>query len=119
MFISDAFAQEASNAAQNGAQGGGIIGTVIYFLVIILIFYFLLIRPQQKKIKQQQQIINSLEKGDEVITIGGLIGKIVNIKKHNEVVIEITDGVRISILKNAVSTKLSDDKLGKEDKKGE
>ena len=86
MIISPAFAQES------GSFGSGIGG----FLPIILIFaimYFLMIRPQQKKMKAQAMVA-ALRRGDQVVTQGGLIGKVVKVKEADEVEVEIAKEVR-------------------------
>lgn len=86
---------------QGGAMGNGFF-TLIFILLLILIFYFFMIRPQQKKQKQIEEYRSKLSKGDKIITIGGLHGKIVDVQEK-VFVIEIADGVRISIEKAAVA----------------
>ncbi len=84
-----------------GAQGGGMSGLMSMFLPLIIIFaifWLLLIRPQQKKMKKHQEFITNLKKGDEVITSGGLYGKIAGIS-NNAITLEIAEGVRIKIEK--------------------
>ena len=87
--------------ASGGSPGGGIMS----FLPLILmfgVFYLLIIRPQAKKAKLHQQMLGQLKKGDEVATTGGLIGKITGIK-DDEVVLQVQDGVRLRILRSAVT----------------
>lgn len=60
--------------------GGGATGTLIMFAAFIAIFYFLLIRPQRKQQKEHEEMVQNLRKGDEVVTLGGLIGKIVHLQ---------------------------------------
>jgi preprotein translocase subunit YajC len=79
--------------------------TVIMLVVFFVIFYFLLIRPQSKRAKQQRQLLASLAKGDEVITMGGLMGKIVDIE-DNIVSVEIAHNVVIKVQKPSVSSTL-------------
>ncbi len=86
---------------QGGAMGNGSF-TLIFILLLILIFYFFMIRPQQKKQKQIEEYRSKLTKGDKIITIGGLHGKIVDVQER-VFVIEIADGVRITIEKAAVA----------------
>lgn len=76
MFISSAFAQTAPAAA---AAGGDMMSTLTGMLPLVLMFvvlYFLMIRPQMKRQKEQRSMIDALQKGDEVVTIGGVLGKI-------------------------------------------
>ena len=84
-----------------GAAGSGSM-TLIFILLLLLIFYFFMIRPQQKKQKQIEEFRSKLAKGDKVITIGGLHGKIVDVQEK-VFVIEIADGVKITIEKSAVA----------------
>ena len=75
---------------------------LIFILLMILIFYFFMIRPQQKKQKKIEEARNSLQKGDKVVTIGGIHGKITDIK-DNTFTIEIAHDVRIEVDKAAIS----------------
>lgn len=91
-------------APAQGGQGGAGNGsfTLIFILLLILIFYFFMIRPQQKKQKQIEEYRSKLSKGDKIITIGGLHGKITDVQEK-VFVIEIADGVKITIEKAAVA----------------
>ncbi|MEL6207948.1 MAG: preprotein translocase subunit YajC [Pseudomonadota bacterium] len=102
MFATPAYAQAA------GAGGAG--GAFIQFLPLILIFaimYFLLIRPQQKKMKDHQAMVEALRRGDQVVTQGGLIGKVAKVKDDNEIEVEISDGVRVRVVRSTVAQVLS------------
>jgi preprotein translocase subunit YajC len=101
VLISTAYAQ-----ASGGAAGGdaGLIG----FLPIILMFvllYFLMIRPQMKRAKETRQMIEALQKGDEVVTAGGVVGRITRIGDAY-LSLEIAQGTEISVQKQAVQTLL-------------
>jgi len=76
--------------------------TVIIFVAMIAIFYFLMYRPQKKQDQQQQQMRNSLEVGDEITTIGGIIGRIVSIKDETLVIETSKERTKIRILRTAV-----------------
>lgn len=105
-----------SQPSEGGATGGGSM-TLIFILLLILIFYFFMIRPQQKKQKQVEQYRSKLAKGDKIITIGGLHGKIVDVQEK-VFVIEIADGVKITIEKAAVNVDENEaKKAAKEEKK--
>lgn len=80
------------------------ITTVVYFVVIIAIFYFAFIRPDRKRKKQQEEMRNSLKVGDEITTIGGIIGIIVDITDDCVVFETSEDRVRIQIARWAIST---------------
>jgi len=80
------------------------------FIPLILIFgimYFLLIRPQQKKMKEHQNMVSSLRRGDQVVTQGGLIGKVVKIKENNELEVELAEGVKVRVVQSTIAQVLS------------
>ncbi|MBY6134855.1 preprotein translocase subunit YajC [Leisingera sp. XS_AS12] len=85
-------------------------GAVAQFLPLILIFaimYFLLIRPQQKKMKEHQKMIDQVRVRDQVVTQGGLIGKVTKVKEDNEIEVEIADGVKVRVIKSTLAQVLS------------
>jgi len=94
-LIPDAFAQAAP-------AGGGGMAPLLMMVVFIGIFYFLLIRPQQKKAKDHQNLVSKLATGDEVVTTGGLLGKVVEVG-DSFITLEIADGVRVKVQKFQVS----------------
>ena len=76
------------------------------FIPLILIFgimYFLLIRPQQQKAKQHQNMFEALRRGDQVITQGGLIVKVLKVKDHNEIEIELSEGVKVLVVQSTIA----------------
>ena len=80
------------------------------FIPLILIFaimYFLLIRPQQKKVKEHQNMVASLRRGDQVVTQGGLIGKVTKVKEENEIEVEVADGVKVRVIQNTIAQVLT------------
>ncbi|NNF02169.1 MAG: preprotein translocase subunit YajC [Bacteroidia bacterium] len=79
---------------------------IIYLVAIVFIFYFFFMRPQAKKSKEQQKFKDQLQKGDRVVTNGGIHGKIVKIDEHS-LLIEIDTNTKIRIEKNAISAELS------------
>ena len=88
-------------AERPGRPGG--IAPLLMMGVFIVIFYFLLIRPQQKKQKEHQQLVNKLASGDEVVTTGGILGKIVDIG-DTFVTLEVADGVRMKVQKFQIAS---------------
>lgn len=94
-FISDAYAQAG------GAGGGGLL-SLLPMVAIFVIFYFLLIRPQQKKAKEHRAMVADLAKGDEVVTTGGVLGKITD-TDENFVALEISEGVNVRVQRMAVA----------------
>ena len=96
-LIPDAWAQ---SAAPGGAGG---IAPLLMMVVFIVIFYFLLIRPQQKKAKEHQNLLTRLSAGDEIVTTGGLLGKIVDVG-DTFLTVEIADGVKVKVQKFQVAS---------------
>lgn len=94
-FISSAFAQDA-------AAPGGLM-SFLPLIVIFAVFYFMLIRPQMKRAKEHRNLVSALGKGDEVVTNGGLLGKITDLSDAF-VTVEIAEGVQIKLQRNAVTT---------------
>ena len=76
---------------------------IMPLMLIFLVFYFLIIRPQQNKIKEHNALVNSIKKGDEVVTQGGLIGKISKVSEH-EVTIDFGDNVSINAIKSTLAS---------------
>ena len=85
-----------------GAPAGGMMGSLLPLLLMFLVFYILLIRPQQKRAKQHKELLNTLKKGDEVITSGGLFGRVTGITE-NVVTLEVADKVRIKVQRGNIS----------------
>jgi preprotein translocase subunit YajC len=99
-FISSAAAQSAAPGA-----GQGSLITLLFPLVLIAAMFFLMIRPQMKRQKEHREMLSKLSKGDEVITSGGLAGRVDDIG-DNFVTIEVADGVRMKFQKGAITTVL-------------
>ncbi|MBY4895121.1 MULTISPECIES: preprotein translocase subunit YajC [Gymnodinialimonas] len=78
-------------------------GQVVPLILILVIMYFFLIRPQQKKVKDHQAMVEALRRGDEVVTQGGLIGKITKVKDETEVEVEIAKDVKIRVLRPTIA----------------
>jgi preprotein translocase subunit YajC len=96
MFATPAYAQ---------AAGGGAAGGLIGFVPIILIFaimYFLMIRPQQKKVKEHRAMVEALRRGDQVVTSGGLIGKVTKVSDA-EVEVELAQNVKVRVVRDTIA----------------
>jgi len=91
------------NLNQNPAEGG-LVSTVVMLVVMLGVFYFMLIRPENKRKKEAEQTRNSVKVGDQVTTIGGIVGKVVNVKEDKFVMETSADQVRIEFAKWAIST---------------
>ena len=79
----------------------------IPLILIFVIFYFFLIRPQQKKIKEHKAMVRALKRGDDVITSGGIVGKIEKVYEDDKVDLSISEGVTIKIIKSTVQSLLN------------
>ncbi len=86
--------------------GGGAMGTVIMLMAFIAIFYFLLIRPQRQQQKRHDVMVKALRRGDEVATVGGIVGRIVHIKE-DRITIKTADDTRIVVERDKVARKLA------------
>ncbi|MGA8708581.1 MAG: preprotein translocase subunit YajC [Steroidobacteraceae bacterium] len=97
LLISDAHAQAAG-----GGIGGGGLGQIALLVVFVAVFYLLLIRPQQKRMKEQQAMLSRLATGDEVVTAGGMLGRITEVGDPF-ITLEVADGVRIKVQKSQIT----------------
>lgn len=103
--IGDAFAQATNTATAVHSPQGSLLSLLPTLVIFILVFYFLLIRPQAKRAKEHRKLIDALVKEDEVITSGGLAGKVVEIK-DNFVTLKIAKDVEVSFQKAAIAVVL-------------
>ncbi len=102
MLISTAYAQGVSGLFDQSA--------LVQFLPLVLIFvvfYFLLIRPQQKKQKDHRSMLDTLRRGDRVVTGGGIIGTVNRVTTPEEVEVDIAQGVRVRVLRSTITTVLA------------
>ena len=83
------------------------LGQFIPLILIFVIFYFLLIRPQQKRIKEHKAMVDSLNRGDDLVTSGGIVGKVVRVLEDDKAEVEIAENVTVKIIKSTVSQVLS------------
>ncbi len=99
MFFSDAF---AAPAAAGGDQTMAMLTQFVPLVLILAVFYFLLIRPQQKRLKAHQEMIKNLQRGDTVVTSGGMIGKIRAIA-DDEVRVELAPNVEVRVVRGTIA----------------
>lgn len=100
-LINNAYAMAGQPAGGAQGGGGGFMGMLPVMLIVFAIFYFMMIRPQQKQAKKIKAMLESLKKGDDVVTRGGIHGKIHGIAE-NIVTLEIADNVRIKLNRDQV-----------------
>ena len=98
-FISDAMAE----AAPSAAGAGDPLASLILPVGLIVLFYFFLIRPQSKRAKEHKEMVSGLQKGEEVVTSGGLLGKITAVGE-NFITLEISKGITIQVQRSSVQT---------------
>lgn len=101
-LISDAMAAGAAGGAPNGAAGAGGLFNIALLVLIFVAFYFLLLRPQSKRQKEHRKMVEALAKGDEVITNGGMLGRVTNVGEQF-IKVEVADGIELKIQRSAVS----------------
>ncbi len=112
-LISDALAQNGGQAAP-----GGTLTSLIFPIALIAIFYFLLIRPQQKRAKEHKKLVEGLAKGDEVVTSGGIAGRVTDVGETFASV-EVANNVEIRLQKSAVAQVLPKGTLKQKLEKGD
>jgi preprotein translocase subunit YajC len=105
-FISDAYAQGAAPAA----GGSSALGALVLPVLLIVVFYFLLIRPQQKKQKEHRVMLDAITAGNEVVTGGGVLGKVTAVGEHF-VTVEVADGVSVKVQKHSIAAVLPKDTI--------
>lgn len=118
MLISPAYAQGAGGMDGMAAQ-------ILPIVLIIGVFYFLIIRPQQKKQKAHREMLTALHRGDRIVTSGGLVGTITKVTSDTELMVEISEGVKVRVMRGMISDVMSkteargakDDEEPKKDKK--
>ena len=101
MFISQAFAQAAPAAPAATETPFGSLGTMLPLALMFVVLYFVMIRPQMKRQKEAKAMIDALAKGDEVVTTGGMLGKIAKIGE-SYLTVEIANGIEIQVQRGAV-----------------
>lgn len=92
----------------SGAGGGSMVSTFVMFGAIFLIFYFMIIRPQQKRAKEREKLLSSIEKGDKVITSGGMHGTVAGVEEKT-ILLQVTENVKLKVERSAIATILNKD----------
>jgi preprotein translocase subunit YajC len=95
MFATPAFAQATGGAA-------GAFTSFVPLVLIFAIMYFLLIRPQQKKAKEHRSMVEALRRGDQVLTQGGIVGKVLKVHEDGTLDVEIAEGVKVKVLRATI-----------------
>jgi len=101
MFATPAFAQAAA------AGPGGAIAQFLPLILIFAIMYFLLIRPQQKKLKDHKAMVEALRRGDQVVTAGGIVGKVAAVGADGMLEVEIAPNVKVKVMRGTITQVMS------------
>ncbi|MBW9113210.1 preprotein translocase subunit YajC [Rhizobium cauense] len=101
MFTTPAFAQAATDTAASPFGSG--LEMIILFVPLMVVWYFLLIRPQRAQAKKREETLKAIRRGDQVVTGGGLVGKVTKVVDDKELEVEIADGVRVRIVRTGIS----------------
>ena len=96
MFATPAYAQAA------GAGAGSAFASFVPLILIFAIMYFLLIRPQQKKMKEHKAMVEALRRGDQVLTQGGIVGKVTKVQEDGQLEVEIAEGVKVKVMRHTI-----------------
>lgn len=99
MFITEAYAQTAGGAA----GGADILMSILPFLLIFVVMYFLIIRPQRAQMKRRQELLKNIRRGDQVVTGGGVVGKVTKVIDDNELEVEIAENVKVRVVRSGIS----------------
>lgn len=109
MFATPAYAQSV------GIGGDpSFFASLVPLILVFVIFYFLLIRPQQKRMKEHKAMVENLRRGDQVLTAGGIFGKVTKVREGDEIEVEIADGVRVRLARSTISAVTSRTEPAKE-----
>ncbi|HVK90655.1 MAG TPA: preprotein translocase subunit YajC [Mycoplana sp.] len=100
MFITEAFAQTAPAAAPGGTD---LLMSVLPFLLIFVVMYFLIIRPQRTAAKRRDELLKNIRRGDQVVTGGGIVGKVTKVVDDKELEVEIAEGIKIRVVRGGIS----------------
>ncbi|MGU3576824.1 preprotein translocase subunit YajC [Brucellaceae bacterium C25G] len=98
MFITPAYAQAAGSPV-----GPDMLMSILPFVLIFVVMYFLIIRPQRNQMKKRQAQLAAIRRGDNVITGGGIVGKVTKVSDDGELEVEIAEGVRIKVLRTTIA----------------
>ena len=109
MLITPAYAQAAT-----GVGGANFLTSLVPLVLIFVIFYFLLIRPQQKRAKEHKTMVENLKRGDQVVTGGGILGKVTKVKEGEEIEVEIADSTRVRVYRSTITAVLAKTEPAKE-----
>ncbi|MDF1633905.1 preprotein translocase subunit YajC [Mycoplana sp. MJR14] len=100
MLITEAFAQTAPAASPGGTD---LLMSVLPFLLIFVVMYFLIIRPQRAAMKRREELLKNIRRGDQVVTGGGVVGKVTKVIDDKELEVEIAEGIKVRVVRSGIS----------------
>src|ERR1700749_432324 len=103
MFITNAYAQSATDSVASAFGGGSGLEMLFLFVPLMIVWYFLLIRPQRAQAKKREEVLKNIRRGDQIVTGGGIAGKVTKVVDDKELEVETADGVRIRVVRSAIS----------------
>jgi preprotein translocase subunit YajC len=98
MFVTPAYAQAAG-----GGGAGDILVSLAPILLLIVIFWLLIFRPQQKRLKEHKNMLDSVRRGDTIVTTGGIVGKVLRVQENEDLEVEISSGVKVKVVRSMIS----------------
>ena len=104
MFINPAFAQEAATATSAAAESPGVLMSMLPVLLVLVVFYLIVLRPQNKRFQEHRAMINGLQRGDKVVTGGGLVATVKKLVGDDEVLLELSEGVEVKAVRSTIMT---------------
>ena len=102
MFITNAYDQSATDSGL-GAFGGSGMEMLFLFVPLMVVWYFLLIRPQRAQAKKREDVLKNIRRGDQIVTGGGIVGKVTKVVDDKELEVEIAEGVKVRVVRSAIS----------------
>jgi len=102
MLISPAYAQFSGDTVSSMLSSG-----IVPMVLVLVVFYFLMIRPQQQKAKDHRNMLAALRRGDRVVTGGGIVGTVAKVVGDDEVLVDISDNVRVRVLRSTITSVLA------------
>jgi preprotein translocase subunit YajC len=99
MFITEAFAQTTAPSA----GGADILMSILPFILIFVVMYFLIIRPQRTQMKRREELLKNIRRGDQVVTGGGIVGKVTKVVDDTELEVEIAEGLKVRVVRSGIS----------------
>lgn len=104
MFITSAFAETATTPVDAAMSSGSIFTSMLPIILILLVFYVMVIRPQNRRLQEHRNMINNLQKGDKVVTGGGLIGTVRKMVGDDEIILDLAEGVHVHAVRSTIMT---------------